>query len=188
MRHRPPVLDHIRDPRWRAQIVFEHAHPALGVANEVDAGHVHAHTARRRDAAAREPVEVTRRDDQAAGYDAVTHDLAVAVHVAEEPFERAHALLDTALDDRPLCRGENARDEIEWERPFLTRQGERDPLVAKDTVPGGAPFVEIGTGQGLHVLVERVVVDAGLPGRVEHLVPGFDWLVCVEEITHHHPP
>ena len=42
MRHGPAVLDHIRDARWRAQVVFEHPVAALAVAYEVDAGHLDA--------------------------------------------------------------------------------------------------------------------------------------------------
>ena len=184
MCHRPPVLHDVRDPRGRAEVVLEHAHATVGVSHEIDTGHVHPHTARRSDPSARQSMKMTRGDDDPPWYDAVTHDLALAVHVVEEPFERAHPLPDPALDDRPLRRGEHTRNEVEREGPLLARKRERDPLIAKDPIAARAAFVEVGARERLHVLVQRVVVDPGLAGRVEHLVPGIDRLVCVEKIAH----
>ena len=46
VRHRPPVLDHVRDPRRRAQVVLQHPEAPGPVAHEVDAGDVDAHAAR----------------------------------------------------------------------------------------------------------------------------------------------
>ena len=57
--HRPPVLDHVGDPRRDPDVVLEHAHLSRRIAHEVDAGHMHAHTA----AAAR--CRPTRRDGSA---------------------------------------------------------------------------------------------------------------------------
>ena len=103
VRHRPPVLDDVRDARRRAHVVLEHAEPAFAVADEVDAGNVHAHPARRLDARDR-AVEVLRRDDEAAGHDPVAQDLAGAVDVGEEPLEREHPLRDAPLDRSPTRR------------------------------------------------------------------------------------
>ena len=57
VRHRAPVLHDVRDPRRDAKVVLEHAHAAVGVAHEVDAGDVHTHATGRRDAE-RGPMEV----------------------------------------------------------------------------------------------------------------------------------
>ena len=149
---------------------------------------MHTHTARRRDAAARGAMEVRRRDDEPPGHDPGAHDLARAVDVVEEPLERAHPLRDAALDQRPLRRGDDARDEVERERPLLARVRERDALVAEDPVAGRAPLVEVLLRQGLHVFVERAVVEPGVAVRVEHLVPGVDRFVRVEEIAHRAHP
>ena len=50
VRHRPPVLDDVRDAGGRAEVVFEHPEPAFAVADQVDARDVHAHLAGRIDA------------------------------------------------------------------------------------------------------------------------------------------
>ena len=72
--------------------------------------------------------------------------------------------------------------------PLLARVRERDALVAEHAVAGRAPLVEVLLRQRLHVLVQRAVVDPGVAGRVEHLVPRVDRLVRVEEIAHHAHP
>ncbi len=186
--HRPPVLDDVRDPRRDPDVVLEHAHLSRRVAYEVDAGHVHAHAARRRDSAASRAVEVRRRDDEPPGNDPRPHDLARPVHVVEESFERTHTLRDTPLDQRPLGRGDDPGDEVERERPLLARVRERDALVAEDAVAGDAPLVEVLLRQRLHMLIERAVVEPRFAFRVEHLVPRVDRLIGVEQITHYAHP
>ena len=160
-----------------------HIFPAR-VAHEVDARDVHAHAAGRRDAAARGPVEVRRRDDEPPGHDPGPHDLARAVDVVEEPLERAHPLRDPAFDQRPLRRGDDTGHEVERERALLAGVRVRDALVAEDPVAGGAPLVEVLLRQRLHVFVQRAVVEPRVAVRVEHLVPRVDWFVRVEEIAH----
>ena len=146
--HRAPVLDDVRDARRRAHVVLEHAQPAFAVADEVDAGHVHAHVAGGLDPGDGS-VKVLRRDHQPAGHDPVAHDLAGSVHVGEEPLEREHPLADTPLDRRPFGCGDDPGHEIERERPLLlARERERHAPIGKHAVAHAAPLVEVGRGRG----------------------------------------
>src|SRR5579862_4573458 len=47
LRHRPTVLDYVRDARRATQVVLEHEEASVAIADEVDAGHVDAHAAGR---------------------------------------------------------------------------------------------------------------------------------------------
>ena len=181
--HRPPVLDHVRDPRRRAQVVLEHPEGARAVAHEVDAGDVHPHAAARVEPG-HAPVEVRRARDEATRHDAVGEDLARAVDVGEEPLEREHPLADARLDHRPLLGVDDARHEVERERPLLAGERERDALVVERAVPGRAADLEVVAGQGAEDLVQRLVVRARLVGAREHLVPGAFGCVAVEEVAH----
>jgi len=184
VRHCPPVLHHIGDPRGRAHVVFEHTQPALTVTNEIDAGYVYPYVTRglhSRDCS----VEVLRRHDEAAGHDPVAHDLSGPVHVGQEPLQREHALTDAAFDDRPFGGGQNSGYEVEWEWSLLlSREREGHAPVGKHAIPHAAPLFEVGTGQRLDLLEEGPVVGAGPIAGLEHLVEtGID-AVAVEQITH----
>ncbi len=82
-RHRAPVLHHVRDARWRAQVVLQHTEGALRVADQVDAGDVNAHAVGLGDAH-RLAVKVLTRGDQAARDDPVAQNLLLAVSPAED--------------------------------------------------------------------------------------------------------
>ena len=134
VRHRPPVLHDVGDPRRRAQVVLEHPEGAGVVADEVDPGDVDAHAPGRLDAGDA-AVEVLRAGDEPARHDAVGQDLAGAVHVGEEALERQHPLAHARLDPDPLRLVDDPRHEVERERPLLTGERERDALVAERPVP-----------------------------------------------------
>ena len=141
--HRPAVLDDVRDARRDAQVVLEHAHLSVGVADEVDARDVHAHAARRRDPAAHGAVEVRRRDDEAAGHDARSHDLARPYTSSRKRSSaRTRCATPRSISDHSLAR-DDAGHEVERERPLLARVRVRDALVAEHPVAGRAPLVEV---------------------------------------------
>ena len=154
VRHRAPVLYHVGDTRRDAQVVLEHAHLPGAVAHEVDTRNVHAYPTGRRHTAACGAVVVGRGDDQPPGDDPGAHDLARSVHVVEKPFQGAHPLRDTPLDERPLVRGDDPRDEVERKRSLLTGMGVGDALIAKDPVARRAALVEVLLRKGLYVFVE----------------------------------
>ena len=170
------VLDDVGDPRRHAQVVLEDAHDAVGAADEVDAGEVDAH-ARRRSDAGRGAHEVAAREDQRVRDDAVAEHLALAVDVAEEGLEGAHALDHAGLDVVPLVLGDQARHEVQREDPLLAGRGERDPLLQEAAArtsprssrsPGDSSsrasysdFVWAGGAVDVDHLVERVAAIVG---------------------------
>ena len=131
-------------------------------------------------------VEVRRARDEAARDDAVGEDLTRAVDVGEEPFEREHALADAGLDDRPFLRRDDAGHEVERERPLGPRQREGDALVAEGPVASIAAALEVLAGQPAQRSEQCFVVLAELAGCGEHLVPGRQWFVALEQIDHWH--
>ena len=133
------------------------------VADEVDAGDVDPHAARRVDAV-HAPVEVRRTGHQPARDDAVGEDLARPVHVGEERLERQHPLAHARLDHRPLVGVDDAGHEVERERPLLARERERDALVVERAVTGRAARLEVVTREGAEHLVQRLVVRRGSSG------------------------
>ena len=178
VRHRPPVLDHVRDPRRRAQVVLEHAEAAR---RRRGRGRCRRRARARRPAAsmpaARDAVEVRRADDEPAGHD--------AVGAGSRPARRRRRGSARARSTRwrtpasttaHSSRRDDAGHEVERERPLLARERERDALVVEGPVAGGAALVEVVLRERLHVLVQRLVVERGSPVRVEHLVPRVDRL------------
>ena len=181
VRHRPPVLDDVGDPRRGAEVVLEHAETTGVVAYEVDPGDVDPDTARGIEAGDA-AVEVRRARNQTARDHAVGEDLARPVDVGEEPLEREHALAHAGLDDGPFVGVDDPGNEIEREGPLLTRVGERDPLVVEGAVARRAPDLEVVTREGPEHLVEGLVARPRLVRSREHLVPGAFGRVAVEEV------
>ena len=175
-RHRHPVLEHVRDPARRAHVVLEHLPRAVAVAHEVAARHVGVHAAGRPDAV-RGAREARAGDDQLPRHEPLVDDLAPVVDVVDELVERADALREAALDRRPLGRGDDARHEVERERPVAhgslgVRTGgvEGDPLLHEDRVapaPGGGQ--RLGP-ERLQRVDQRLRVRARRAALVEHLV------------------
>ena len=165
---RAPVGHHVRDPRRHPHVVLEDAELAGVVADQVDAGDVDPDAVRRPHPGGL-AVVVRRRRDHPAGDDAVVEDLPGVVHVGEEGLQRAHPLLDAALDGGPGVHLDHPRQDVEREGPLLAADVEGDALV------------EVGGLQRLHPtdqlrsahLAQRVTQPAvrrseRLP--VEHLV------------------
>ena len=176
LRHDPAVRDDVAHAGRHPHVVLEHPPGARLVADEVDTRDLDAHAVRTDDPG-RLAVEVAGRADQPRRDDPVEHGLLLSVDVGQEGLERAHALLHTGFDDRPLGLLDDARHGVERERALLAGEVEGDTLR------------EIGAGEGLGASAELVLrhpgertVDlfvciAGALGvrrrRVgEHLIPG----------------
>ena len=171
-RHGAPVLDHIRHTRRRAQVVLQHPELAVLVANEVDTGDVDANPVGRADIC-RLPVKVLTRVDKSFGQHPIAQDLLRAVHIIEEQFERLHTLGDAALEFGPFGCRDDARQNVEWERPFLSRQRERHALVDECPSESIDPGVEVFATGFCQRLEDAAVCRAYLTAGVEHLVVGL---------------
>ena len=182
--HRPTVLDHVRDARRRAQVVFEHAE-ATRRRRGRGRSRRRACARRRRVEPLHAPVVVRGGHDEPARHDTVGEDLPRAVDVGEEPLERQHPLAHTGVDDRPLVGGDDPRHEVEGERPLLLAgELERDALVAERAVSGGAALLEVVARQRAEHGVQCGVVRPGRVDSLEHLVPGAHRLVTVKQVAH----
>jgi hypothetical protein len=137
MGHGPAVLDDVGDAGRGPQVVLEDPVAARAVAHEVDPGHLHPHAVGR-GKVGRLPMKVCRGKHQPPRQHPVGKDLARSVDVGQEGLEGAHPLGDAGLDGLPLVGRDDPGHEIEGERPFLPRERERYPLVAKAAVPGDA--------------------------------------------------
>jgi hypothetical protein len=71
------------------------------------------------------------RGHQFARDDGVTQARPSAVDVVQECLEGAHPLANARGQVVPFDRGDDARDEVEREGPFLTAEGEGDPSLGK---------------------------------------------------------
>ncbi len=199
LRHDPAVRDDVRDARGHAHVVFEHAHLAVLVADQVDARHLDAHAVGAADAGGL-TVEVLRRRDETRGKDAVAHAVLVAVGVVEEGLQRADALLHPGLDARPLVIRDDAGHGIQGEGALLAREVEGDALGQVRTRQrlGATPQLLLGhLRERLVQLPVRLTRGGGVSGRsrdAEHLVVRRDagcglarrqrGAVTVEQVTH----
>jgi hypothetical protein len=129
-------------------------------------------------------MEVPRRDDEPTRDDPVLQDPPRTVGVTEKRLEREHALTDTAFDDLPLVRRDDAGHQVQRERALLARELEGDALVTEGPVTRRAPVGEVGRRQRLERFVERQRVAARVLGRGEQLVERRDRLVARQEVTH----
>ncbi len=144
VRERPSVLQHVGHTRRAPQVVLENGEHTLLVADEVDAGDVDAHSVGRFDPPGR-PVEVTGTGDEAARHDLVVEHTLGTVDVGQEHLEGADPLSHPLFDDPPFGGTQQARHEVQRERPFLAGQAERDALpveVGVDETPAfGEPLL-----------------------------------------------
>ena len=128
--HGLPVLEHVGDAGRVAEVVLEHAVPALAVADDVDAGHEAPRAVGHRDAD-RLAAEAVGRRHQPPRHDAVADGGSLAgVEVVEEAVEDGDPLDQAPLDVGPLVGRDEARHEVHREGaldPFaLAVDGERD--------------------------------------------------------------
>jgi hypothetical protein len=130
--------------------------------------------------------EVGSRHDELPGHDPLSQDLLAVVDVLDEGVQRAHALGEPALDDAPLVGGQDARDQVERERPVAALRTvggggvEGDALLEEDGVaplarglkPIAAEPGERGGQRGRlrawgRRALEELVEEAGRGGVVE---------------------
>jgi len=184
------VLEHVRDPARRADVVLEHLPAAVAVADEIAAGDVAVDAARRADAV-RGAGEARAGDDQLPRDEPVVDDLAPVVDVVDERVERPDALGEAALDRRPLAGRDDPRHEVERERAVADRSVgvraggiERDALLREDRVASAAGLRERLWPERLQRIDERPGVGARRPVRLEHLV--VEPLAHAEHARHPH--
>src|SRR5687768_7548097 len=175
-----PVLDHIRDTRWNTKIVLEHIELAAMVTHEIASDDMRVHAERRLDRTHFATVAVGAEDELGRD-ETATEDLSVVVDVAEEEVQRAHALLESALDALPLLRQDDPRDEIERHDLLgaarVLIHGERDAARLEAEVRGALSARDLVRGKGFEPPRQRGVVRAHDARRREHLVPELGGIV-----------
>jgi hypothetical protein len=96
-----PVLDHVGDAGWHAQVVLEHVDDAVTVANEITAADVGPDSVRGRDTAAGLQ-EIAGFQDQPGRNNSLLENLLVIVDIVDEEIECREALLESILDAPPF--------------------------------------------------------------------------------------
>ncbi len=180
---RPPVLDDVAHAGRDAQVVLEHPELTRLVADQVDAADVHPHPVGRFDAG-RLPVEVGAGEHEPPGHHAVGEHLAGSVDVGQEPLQRVHPLPHRPGERVPLGRVEDARNQVQRERPLLAGVGEGDSAVGEDPGELVGAGAQIGNGERLQRGEQRPVRRPRLARPLEHLVPGVRHRVLIEDVRH----
>ena len=172
--HHLPVLEDVRHPRRRAEVVLEDIHAAVATTDEVGAGDVAPHAPRRRQPGTR-PAKALPRVDEPVGYDAILDDPALVVDIVDEQVEGVDPLLQAALDRRPLGGVDDPRHDVE--RPDLLRPRlvavdvERDPHREERLVGSPLPGGKLAVREGGETTDELLGARSGLERFVEKLVP-----------------
>ena len=188
--HEMPVLDDVGDAGGRAGIILEHAEIAEFVADDVDAADMHIGAVRDREILHLRPV-IGVAIDQFGGDDAVFHDMAGAVNVAQEEVEGGDALDAGALQQIPFAGGDDARDTVERQDAVdrggvrIDREGDaeidqlgfrRRGAGAQGVEPDAAESLDqpFGHRPGIHALAGQLTEIAARivigPGMLKHLV------------------
>ncbi len=169
--HRAAVLQDVAHAGGHAYVVLQDTERSGRVADDVDAGDVDPHAARRFKAVDL-AVEMRARGDELPRDDAVRDDGHLAVDVIEEGFEGPHSLGHTAFQDRPLVGRDDPGHDVQRERPLLSR------VIEGDTTVQEGPGHRVGAGRdvGQREFLERPgdlpVGAPGLLARGEHFVIG----------------
>ena len=174
--HHLAVLEHVRDTGRDAQVVFEHAELAGLVAHDVDAGDVGVDAAGDVDPLhLRAVLGVTKHLFR--GDDARLEDLLVVVNVVEKGVQRAHALLQAALELDPFIQGQDAGNDVEGDESFgtlfLAVNRKSDAHAMEQGVGFGAFLTESVGGLVLEPLVVAEVVRTGRAIGQDHFVIRF---------------
>ena len=111
-----PVLEHVRHARGHPQVVFEHVHRAVGVADKVAAADVRPHAELGLHAHALGS-EVHRRGEDRFREHAIGDDFAITVEVVDEQVQRREPLDQSGGDRLPLVGRDHPWDHIEGPRP-----------------------------------------------------------------------
>ncbi len=186
-RHDHPVGQHVADPARRAQVVLEHHVAAVVPADDVDAADVRVHVVGQLDAVDFAAERGIGQHELPRDH-AVVEDLRLVVDVAQEKVERADALNQPRLDERPLVRGNHAREEVEGEGALgaglVAVDRERDALVPEGQVRERPAPPELDRGHRPDPFRDVGVVRAGCAVGLEHLVEEALRVVVAE----HGPP
>ena len=170
-RHRAPVRHHVRDTGRDAHIVLEHPEVTVGVADQVDAGDVHTHPRGRVDAL-RGAQEVRAAGDDTARDHTVVEHLTLAVDIGEECFKRPNSLCHASFHPRPCLVVDEARDDVDRERAFLTTDVEGDALVEIGVREIVGPRAQIVRRELFDLSAQLRVCRARLAAVGIHLVIG----------------
>ncbi len=132
--HDLAVFQHVGDARRRTRIVLQHDEIVGVDPDDVDPGDMDVHVVR--DVlAVHLRTEHRVLEDQVLRHDLGAEDVAAVIDVAQEHVERAHALAQPLLQQRPFPRRQDARDDVERDQPLLGLQvaidGEGDADPAK---------------------------------------------------------
>ena len=177
------VLEHVGDARRAPQVVLEDVELAVGVTHEIGPGDMAPNPPRRVEALALGEVPAGTADDLL-GHDAVGHDLLVVVDVVAEGIEGGHPLFQAALDDPPVLRFDDPRQEVEREdalgRALRSVDVERDPEIQQRRLGGLLPAQQLALGEVLDPLDEELRSPPGTTPRLENLVVEALGLVLTE--------
>jgi hypothetical protein len=175
--HHLAVLEHVRHPGWRAQVVLEHVVLAVRMPHEVHSGDVRVDAAGNIDAhhlAAELRVVLDLLRGDLAGLD----DLLAVVDVVQEPVQRLDALLEPPREQLPLVARYDVRDDVERDQPLgsgrFSIDGEGDADAVEQEV-GRMAVLRDALGRRVgEPLGERLVVLSHRAVAVEHLVEALD--------------
>ena len=116
--HRFAIFQHVRNARRRARVVFQHHEIVRTGTHDIDAHHMGI------DAAGRSEAHHLRQErfvvaQQADRQSARPDNFLAMIEILQEGVQRAYPLLDTARQAAPFARGDDARDHVERDQPFL---------------------------------------------------------------------
>ena len=186
-RHDGAVFEHVGDAARRAHVVFEHQVLAgFRIADQVDAGDVRVDPGGRPEPD-HLPPEMLAGVDQRPRNSPVLENLLRPVDVLQEQVERDHALAEPALDVVPLGARQDARREVEGEKPLgaapVAIDGKGDSLQQKRQIRELATLFELSNGHSGQLFVDLRVMRPGNALRREHLVVERTWVVVPKEIV-----
>ena len=110
--HRLPVLDHVGNPGRAARVIFQHQISAIFVADEIGAANVNVNIARHIEVHELGP-EMRCLPDDLFGNDTVAKNVLRVIDVVQKQIQRRDSLDESAFDEFPFFRGNDARHEIE---------------------------------------------------------------------------
>jgi len=169
------VFQHVADPGGNAQVVLQRVQGAVGVAHQVRAADVRPHAQRRGDAHALW-AEIDRILEQHRREHLVLDDLLLAVDVADEQVQRAHALLEPGLGDFPFLARDHPWDQVERQRAVdvaaVRVHGEGDAHDAGDDIGSQLAFCDLKTGQAAQIFHQATGGGARLAVGLDQLIKG----------------
>ena len=179
LQHDLAVLEHVRDARRRADIVFEHMEAVRAGADDVDAGNMGVDAVRRL-AADGGQAELRVAEHQLFGDQPGLQDFLRPVNVVEEGIQRFDPLDQPALQPGPFMRGKDAGDDVEWDQPFVRLRvaidGKGDADAAKEEFGLRAPCLQICVRGFIEPGLERGI-------RLPRLRPHFVERLCLHRFA-----